>query len=142
MSPPWAMTSVPGLWAAAGCIASHLPFLLSPNATIAFIALAPAVFCLGLPFGAAPAAIQEIVPPRMRGQASAVYLFVISLLGLAAGPTAVALATDYLFRSEALVRYSLVLVAVVGLVPAAGLLYGALRPYREMVAQVASRGVG
>ncbi|HEX4896670.1 MAG TPA: MFS transporter [Solimonas sp.] len=131
-----------GLWAAAGCIASHLPFLLSPNATIAFIALAPAVFCLGLPFGAAPAAIQEIVPPRMRGQASAVYLFVVNLVGLGVGPTAVAVLTDYVFRDDAALRWSMLCVAIVANLCAIALLAAGRRPYRETLQALRAAGQG
>jgi MFS family permease len=121
------------LLAAAGLLLCDLAAPLMPNGTLAAIWIFPLSFFASAPFGVAAAAVQEMVPPRMRAQASAVYLFVISLLGLAAGPTAVALATDYLFRSEALVRYSMVLVAGVGLVPATLLLGGALKPYRETV---------
>ena len=44
--------------------------------------MAPTVFFLSMPFGVAPAAIQEIMPNAMRGQASAIYLFVITLIVL------------------------------------------------------------
>ena len=42
----------------------------------------------------------------MRGQASAVYLFVITMVGLGIGPTAVALGTDFVFGDDNALRYS------------------------------------
>ena len=55
----------------------------------------------------------QITPQRMRGQASALYIFVISLVGLGLGPTAVALCTDYLFHDDGMVGYSLIAVDAV-----------------------------
>ena len=56
----------------------------------------------------------------MRGQASAVYLFIVNLIGLGLGPTAVALATDYVFGDKAMVGYSLALIGGIAL-PISGL---------------------
>jgi MFS family permease len=82
-----------GLYAAAGVVPCMALFPFMPTAAWAIVVLAPVSFCLGLPFGAAVAAIQEIAPARMRGQLSALYLFAINLIGLGIGPTAVALLT-------------------------------------------------
>ena len=60
----------------------------------------PLSFFASAPFGVGAAAVQELVPDRMRAQAAAVYLFVMNLVGLAFGPSAVALATDYLFQQR------------------------------------------
>ncbi|AXQ30383.1 MFS transporter [Solimonas sp. K1W22B-7] len=119
-----------GLWACAICVASSV-YLLMPRAELAMVAMVPAIFALGMPFGAAPAAIQEIVPPRMRGQASAVYLFIVNLVGLGVGPTAVALVTDYVFHDDMALRWSLLIVGAVACAAAALLLRAGLRPYRE-----------
>lgn len=120
-----------GIWAAAGTALTHFAFLAVGNATAAWCALAPAVFFLGMPFGAAPAAIQEVVPPRMRGQASAIYLFIVNLIGLGIGPTAVAVLTDYVFQDDKAVRWSILTIAFVGSTAAAFTLAAGLRPYRE-----------
>ncbi|MGE4408299.1 spinster family MFS transporter, partial [Pseudomonas sp.] len=48
---------------------------------LALALIALHVFTIAMPFGVGPAAIQEIMPNSMRGQASAVYLFVITLVG-------------------------------------------------------------
>ncbi len=89
------------------------------------------VFTIAMPFGVAPAAIQEVMPNAMRGQASAIYLFVVTLIGLGIGPTAVALVTDYVFGDDMAIRYSLFIVASVATSAAIVLLWMGLKPYRE-----------
>ncbi|PPE74518.1 MFS transporter [Solimonas fluminis] len=125
-----------GLWSCAVCVAGSWAYLLMPTAELALLAMVPAVFALGMPFGAAPAAIQEIVPPRMRGQASAIYLFIVNLVGLGIGPTAVALVTDYVFHDDAALRWSLLIVGSVACAAAAALLWAGLRPYRAALDQL------
>lgn len=120
-----------GIWAAALCALAHVLFLALPGETLAWVFMAPAIFLVAMPFGAAPAAIQEIVPNRMRGQASAIYLFVVNLIGLGIGPTAVALITDYVFHDDQAVRWSIMIIAAIGCASAVALLAAGLRPYRE-----------
>jgi MFS family permease len=93
--------------------------------------MVPSVFALGMPFGAAPAAILEIVPNQMRGQTGAVYLFIVNLIGLGVGPTAVALVTDYVFANDQALRWSMLIVGTVANVGAIALLAAGLKPYRE-----------
>jgi MFS family permease len=119
--------------AAVGLLVCDVITPLMPTATLAAIMIFPLSFFASAPFGVAAAAVQEMVPARMRAQASAMYLFVVSLLGLAAGPTAVALVTDYVFQDEQMVRYSMALVALLGLIPAALLLRAARGPYLKTV---------
>lgn len=99
-----------GLYSALGALPMVTLFPLMDTAFWASMLMAPTVFCLSMPFGVAPAAIQEIMPNSMRGQASAIYLFVITLIGLGIGPTAVALVTDFVFADDAALRYSLLIV--------------------------------
>jgi len=106
-------------------------FLLADTGTVAALLMVPSVFALGMPFGAAPAAILEIVPNQMRGQTGAVYLFIVNLIGLGVGPTAVALVTDYVFASDQALRWSMLIVGTVANVGAIALLAAGLKPYRE-----------
>ena len=73
---------------------------------------APAVFIGSMPWGVGPAAVQEIMPNRIRGQASAIYLFIANLLGLGFGPFIMALFTQYVFRDDSAVRWSILVVPV------------------------------
>lgn len=91
-----------------------------------------------MPFGVAPAAIQEIVPNEMRAQTSAIYLFVVNLVGLGLGPTAVALVTDYVFADDLAVRYSLVIVGSIALAGAIVLLNLCRGAYRQTIGGLAA----
>jgi MFS family permease len=102
---------------------------LAPSATWATLWLVPAAALAAAPFGIAPAAIQQMMPPAMRGRASAVYLFIVNIIGLGIGPTAVGACTQFLFRRDDAVQYSLVLVTSLACAVAAVLLCGALRPF-------------
>ncbi len=104
---------------------------LVPNATLAAALLTPAVFFASMPYGVAAAAIQEMVPNAMRGQASGIYLFVLNSIGLGLGPTAVAVVTQHVFGFEAAVRYSLAIVSTIAHLGAALLLWTGLKPYRH-----------
>ncbi len=87
----------------------------------------------GMPIGLGPAAVSAIVANRARGQAIALYSFVIAFLGLAFGPAAIAFATDHIFGSPEDVRYSLVLYALITLPLAIIILGLGRRPYRNAV---------
>jgi MFS family permease len=104
---------------------------LVSDANLAAILIAPTVFLACAPFGVSAAAIQQMVPNNMRGQASAIYLFVINFIGLGIGPSAVAIFTDYVFRGDESVRYSLLIVATAAHLIAAVLLWIGLKPYRR-----------
>jgi MFS family permease len=102
---------------------------LAPTATWATIWLIPGATLAAAPFGIAPAAIQQMMPPSMRGQASAVYLFVVNIIGLGLGPTAVAACTQYIFGRDTAVPYSLAIVTSAACALGAMLLYAGLNPY-------------
>jgi MFS family permease len=125
-----------GLFAAIASVPFGALFPLMADANLAAALLAVMVFFLAMPFGVAPAAIQEIMPNAMRGQASALYLFVVNLLGLGLGPTAVALVTDYVFQDDRAVRYSLLIVTAVAELIAIALLWLGQRPYRESLVRL------
>ena len=119
-----------GLLAAVLTLACNVVFLVD-NMPLLWAIMFFNVFTVAMPFGVAPAAIQEIMPNAMRGQASAIYLFTITLIGLGIGPTAVALVTDYVFMDDMAIRYSIFIVASVITLGAIILLWMGLKPYRE-----------
>ncbi|MBI3865243.1 MAG: hypothetical protein HY290_25490 [Planctomycetia bacterium] len=81
--------------------------------------------------GVAPAAIQRMMPNTMRAQATAVYLFVINLIGMGLGPTVVAALTEDAFRDKQAVHYSLAIVGGVSQAAAGVLLLAGLKRYRQ-----------
>ncbi len=63
------------------------------------------------------------------------FFFLANLLGVGLGPTVVALITDYVFRNEHAVGYSIT-VANLAITPVvAVLLWWGLRPFRESLAR-------
>lgn len=119
-----------GLIGICGQVLAGLLFLFAPTASMEW-ALIPSTFFASFGFGAAAAAIQEISPVPMRGQISAIYLFVINLVGQTLGPFFVAGLTDFVFRDDMLVGRSLLVVTLGGL-GLAGLAFGlALAPFRR-----------
>lgn len=88
-------------------------------------------FLLAMASGTAPAAIQQMMPNAMRGQAAALYLFIVNLIGLGLGPTAVALFTDYVFKGDEFVGYSLAVVGAAGAALATLFFLLALAPFRN-----------
>ena len=116
-----------------GAIA-HLPFgigfVLVPEGWMAFAIMIPASFTLAMPFGVAPAAIQEMMPNPMRGQASALYLFVVNLIGLALGPLAVAWFTQSIFKDDQMIWASLLVTGLIASALAITLLALGLKHFR------------
>ena len=112
------------VWIPVNCL-----LYLAPSARWATFWLVPGVLLAAAPFGIAPAAIQQMMPAAMRGQASAVYLFVINIIGLGVGPTAVAACTQYFFGRDDSVQYSLAIVTSLACALAAVLHYAALKPF-------------
>jgi MFS family permease len=86
---------------------------LMPNAGLAMGMMAAAAFFTKTAIGVMAAMVQIVTPNRMRGQVSAVYLFMVALIGQGLGPTTVALSTDYIFNDDNAVGYSLALVGTV-----------------------------
>ncbi len=114
------------IWASTG-----IAYLLVPSGTVAMLLLVPTVFFVAMPFGVAPAAIQEMMPNTMRGQASAVYLFVVNLIGLGLGPSAIAWVTDFGFGDEAMLRYSILIVTTAAHTVSALLLWAGIKQFRH-----------
>jgi MFS family permease len=112
-----------------------LPFAalypLMPTPVWAAVCLAPSVFACAVPFGVSPAAFQQMMPATMRAQASAIYLFVINVMGIGIGPTIVAAITERVFHDGKAVSLSLLITGTVAHATAAVLLWLALDPYRK-----------
>jgi MFS family permease len=121
------------------CLLILLPavlYPLMPTSELAVALLIPFAFLNAATYGVAPAALQQVTPNEMRGQVSAIYLFVINLMGLGVGPTAVALVTDRVFHNDNMLRFSLLLVCT-GSYALSGLLWWlGLKPYRRTVERV------
>ncbi len=114
------------LWLLPACLGP-----LAPSPSLALVAAGPILFFLNAYFGVGIAGVQLITPERMRAQVSALMLFSTNLFGLAFGPSAVALLTDFLFADDAALRYSLALLPAVVCPLAAVLGWQGLAGYRR-----------
>src|SRR5690606_33437053 len=106
--------------------------------------LALAMMALGVFFGLAGApaqnaAIQRIAPNEMRGQVSALYLFMFTFFG-AMGSFAIGAVSTYIVGDEAQVWKALLFTAIVFLPAAALFMYRGIGPYREEVARLEAAG--
>ncbi len=120
-----------GLIAALGLILPAIAFPLVASPALSLVLLVPFVFFVSVVWGLAPAALQEVMPNEMRGQATAVYTGVLNLVGLGLGPASVAIIADYVFRDPQRLNLACAIV-----VPIAGLLAALLfvlgqAPYRR-----------
>lgn len=122
-----------GMWAVLLMTPVGIAFYLAPSGNLAMALYVPLVFCASAPFGVAPAAIQQIMPNAMRGQASAIYIFLVNVMGLGLGPTAVAWMTDYVFHDNYAIRYSLLIVGSATQLLAALFLWRGLKPFAASV---------
>lgn len=104
---------------------------LMSDPTVSLWLFAPLLFFVSFPFGPAAAGLQLMTPPNMRAQMSAVYLFVVNLTGIGFGGTATALVTDFVFKDDNKLHWSMASIAAVGGVLSAILLAAALKPCRE-----------
>ena len=76
-----------------------------------------------LPIGAGASALQQLTPNRMRATLSAVYLFIVNLIGLGAGPTVAAFIGDTFFPFETGIRYAIAIVSPLAFAAATGLFF-------------------
>jgi MFS family permease len=111
------------------CIA--LPFTGSYGAAFTIATLASFVY--SVPQALSSSALQLATPNRMRGIASSLYVFVISVAGLGLAPTFVALITDHVFHDETRVGDSLAITCGLAAVAGTFFLSRALKTYREMI---------
>lgn len=126
-------------WLQIGCLPIAVATFLVPNPIIFMI-------CYGiLQVVALPtivfmsAAIQLIVPGNLRGQITAVFFFCLQVIGNSTGPIAVAFLTDYVFRDDAMIGYSMGVVVCVAMPVSLILLRMSLKPLRTAVTAAEDR---
>lgn len=111
-------------------------FPLMPTATLSIALCTAYTFFIYWTNAPMNAALQIITPNQMRGQVTALFLFVFNVIGFGMGPTIVALFTDYLFHSERMLGYSMAVATLtLGSVTAVIMWFG-VRPYGRAMAQL------
>jgi MFS family permease len=94
---------------------------------------AVATFLYSIPQPIAASALQLVTPNRMRGVTSAVYVILVSAVGLGIAPTMVALVTDYVFVDERAVSKSLGLICSTCAIIATWIAIGTRRPFARAI---------
>ncbi len=110
-------------------------FALMPTATLAISVLGATFLVTSLSIGPQNAALQIVTPNEMRGQVTALFLFIFNVFGTGLAPLVIGLVTNYIIGSEALVRYSIALTAAVMGPLALIILWLGLKPYARSVAR-------
>lgn len=126
-----------GIISGVGILISAGNFLLG-NPDLILLSLAIPAFFMAFPLGAAAAAVQELMPNRVRALASSIFLFFINMVGMGGGPYVVAFFTDSVFHDESMIRYSLVALYLIGGIATILCFWLGLKPYQRILAARAS----
>jgi MFS family permease len=142
LSDRWQKRGVPEGPLKVAVISAIGTFLLMPLAMMvpspgwALVLLAPALCFDALAMGTSAAALQHIFPNQVRGQVSALYLFILNLGGGSLGPLLPGVFNDYLFHDPNMVGYSLAItiaIGTIGMLIASRSTYGAYRTHYRMM---------
>jgi MFS family permease len=109
---------------------------LMPNPWMA-VACGAISFAFGLA-GAVPqnAALQSVTPNEMRGQVTALYLFIFTVIAGGLGPTFIAVFTDFVIGDEQQIRYAISLSAAIMMPIAATIMWLGVKPYGREIAKI------
>jgi MFS family permease len=110
-------------------------FPLMPNAYLAVAVSTFSLFCLSWTAAPLNAALQIITPNQMRGQITALFMFVFNVIGVGLGPNLVAFFTDYVFQSESKVGLSLALTGFILGPLGTFVIWRGMKPYGRSVAE-------
>lgn len=119
-------------------VPASIALSLAPSYGSALAVAAVATFLFSLPQAMAATALQLAAPNGMRGIASAMYVFLVAVVGLGIAPTIVALFTDAVFRDPAMVGVSLSIVCASSAGIGAWLAWRALPHYRDSLRAAAT----
>jgi MFS family permease len=110
------------------------PLVENPWVSVAISGLAAMASLMGAP--TQNAALQSVVPSRMRGQITALYLLTYTLAGTGIGPSFIAAITEHIVGEEAGLRYALSGSAAVMMPIAIFVMILGLKPYAAKIAEL------
>jgi MFS family permease len=114
-------------------IVAAVPAVLAPLAgskTLTLVLLVPALTFGSMYLGIMAASFQPITPNQMRGQMTAFYIFLTNIFGLAVGTSVMAAFTDFLFKDDSMLLYSIATANALFYPLAIGLFAYGLKAYR------------
>jgi MFS family permease len=118
-----------------GALFSSMPGLVS---TLAMLALA--FYFASFPVATSAAGLQLMAPNRMRAQVTALFFLAMNLFGITGGATLVALLTDFVFKDEQQVGYSMSIMCSLSAICGAALLTWGLKYFRATVKTLSVSG--
>lgn len=123
-----------GLIAAIATLCSFfIPLISTPQIALALF-FVPAFF-LASPMGACTTAIQELMPNQARALSSAIFLFLLNMIGLGLGPSLVAIFNDYVFHDEKAIRFSLSALYIIGGTLSVSFYMMSMKAYKKAIEQ-------
>ncbi|NKB98448.1 MAG: MFS transporter [Pseudomonadales bacterium] len=109
---------------------------LMPTMQLTLILLFPATLFGGAYLGVMAASFQPITPNQMRGQTTAIYIFVTNIFGMAVGTSILAAFTDFLYQDDSKLHYSIATANAI-FYPAAVCLFAyCLKGYRQSAEEI------
>lgn len=111
-------------------------FPLMPTAPLAMAMSTSYVFFFVWAQAPMNAALQIVTPNEMRGQVTALFLFVFNVIGTGLGPTMVALFTDYVFRSDQMLGHSIAIATFTLGTVTALIMWAGVKPYGRAIARL------
>jgi MFS family permease len=112
-------------------VAAIAPLQAEPVGSLVLFGIA--LFLANVAASVGPAATMEMVPPRMRGVASALGVLIVNVIGLGGGPLLIGLSTDYLFADELMLDRSLALLLPIMMALSGVFALCCLRPYSAVI---------
>jgi MFS family permease len=109
---------------------------LMGSAELTLMMLFPATLFGGAYLGVMAASFQPITPNQMRGQTTAIYIFVTNIFGMAVGTSVLAAFTDFLYQDDQLLHYSIATANAIFYPAAVGLFAYCLKGYRASTAEI------
>ena len=100
------------IWAIFGAMVFSGSAAMVSNPYLAWALMCPAVACFGMPVALAPAAVNLITPNQFRGQAIAIYIFVVGLINNNIGPISVGVLNDYVFGDPMAINRSMLSISI------------------------------
>ena len=107
------------------------PAFAVQDARLTLALAGPGLFCCALPMGISVAALQRIFPNQVRGQVSALYLFILNIGGYPLGTMMPGVFNNYYFHNEKMLGPSMAITISIGAVLMLVLCLVTIRPYRR-----------
>ena len=121
-------------WSLALTAPALLVLAVASNTWVALGSIGMVSFLVTVPLALVASALQLVTPNRMRGVLSGAYVVSTSVVGMAMGPSLIALATDYWFQDPAAIGLSMALVGVIVAIAGVTLIARGQTRYRHLIA--------